>query len=426
MQSALQEWQRGSLNNQIRANNNDSEGLIIGRVRSVVRTLLRRFLSVFGKRGPVRGVYQSSRDFFKKSSAGTSNSPIFSVIFPSATVDRTPPTDTSPDLADKFEKIRSHDFPECFVINIPRGRVVSDRGMVLTPDHRLLFDVSNQMSVRNDFGKVHHHQAFRRNIFPPIEKAGKRVAVLATAGGGNFFHWITEALPRLKLLEKNEDGNLDRIDSFVINKGSSFLQESLDILGIGKERTIETDWNSHLQAEELLVPSLPGVTLNPPRWACEFLRERVLPYGSGEGSGNRLYIRRGENQRRGVVNDEEIIDALHEFGFTAVDPGAHSLREQIAIFGGAEMIVGSHGGALTNLLWCNPGTKVLELLPHSGLSGWFWPYCYWALSNSCDLEYHCFGAQDSKVAQENELYAEQSFSVDEVRSWVKQHMRSGA
>jgi len=39
-----------------------------------------------------------------------------------------------------------------------------------------------------------------------------------------------------------------------------------------------------------------------------------------------------------------------------------SVKDQAAAFAHAELIVAPHGGALTNLIFCRPGTKVVELL----------------------------------------------------------------
>ena len=39
-----------------------------------------------------------------------------------------------------------------------------------------------------------------------------------------------------------------------------------------------------------------------------------------------------------------------------------SVKDQATAFAHAEMIVAPHGGALTNLIFCRPGTKVVELL----------------------------------------------------------------
>jgi hypothetical protein len=60
-----------------------------------------------------------------------------------------------------------------------------------------------------------------------------------------------------------------------------------------------------------------------------------------------------------------------------------SLQEQAAAFHGADWVVGIHGAALTNLVFCRPGTKVVELF------GWNYVNpCYRDLCSVVGLEHH--------------------------------------
>ena len=52
---------------------------------------------------------------------------------------------------------------------------------------------------------------------------------------------------------------------------------------------------------------------------------------------------------------------LQNRGYDSVDCGKLSVQEQAEIFGSAEVVVGAHGAALTNLVFCRPGTRVVEL-----------------------------------------------------------------
>jgi capsular polysaccharide biosynthesis protein len=47
--------------------------------------------------------------------------------------------------------------------------------------------------------------------------------------------------------------------------------------------------------------------------------------------------------------------------FKLIDPSKLSLSQQVEAFSNAEIILGPHGAGLTNIMFCNPGTKVIEI-----------------------------------------------------------------
>lgn len=77
----------------------------------------------------------------------------------------------------------------------------------------------------------------------------------------------------------------------------------------------------------------------------------------------KLYVSRRDAKVRQLRNETELEAALHSRGFSTFVPGAATLAEQAARFHDAHIIVASHGAALTNLLFCRPGTVVIELFP---------------------------------------------------------------
>lgn len=48
-----------------------------------------------------------------------------------------------------------------------------------------------------------------------------------------------------------------------------------------------------------------------------------------------------------------------------VDPGTMSVTEQVEVFSKAKVLIGLHGGALTNAVWMHESGKVLEILNHA-------------------------------------------------------------
>jgi capsular polysaccharide biosynthesis protein len=140
-----------------------------------------------------------------------------------------------------------------------------------------------------------------------------------------------------------------------------------------------------VRAECLVVPGQPTATVLNPPWVVEFLRSRLLPAVDVTGPRTPIYLTRGNqlNNRR-VVNEEQVLALLSERGFTALDPGALSVAEQIRACATASVIVGAHGAGLANIMFAGPGAAVVELFP----AGDALPDCYWTLSrNVPDLDY---------------------------------------
>jgi capsular polysaccharide biosynthesis protein len=54
------------------------------------------------------------------------------------------------------------------------------------------------------------------------------------------------------------------------------------------------------------------------------------------------------------------------------------------LFRRARLVIAPHGAGLTNIVACEPGTHVYELLP-----GAYDNYCYCRLAQACGLHYWC-------------------------------------
>ena len=52
-------------------------------------------------------------------------------------------------------------------------------------------------------------------------------------------------------------------------------------------------------------------------------------------------------------------------GFTIYNPEKLSIEEQIYLFNEASIVAGAHGAAFTNIIFCKPKTKIIEIIPES-------------------------------------------------------------
>lgn len=59
-----------------------------------------------------------------------------------------------------------------------------------------------------------------------------------------------------------------------------------------------------------------------------------------------------------------------------------SLLEQIQLFANAEIVIGPHGAGMANILFCDPGTKVVELFSRDMRN-----YCMLNIAEIVGLDY---------------------------------------
>ncbi|MFK7694078.1 glycosyltransferase 61 family protein [Paenibacillus sp. HJGM_3] len=280
-----------------------------------------------------------------------------------------------------------------FVCIVPGGRAVGNHGSVLTPDRRLLWDISAEYNIAPE-----SHSVLQLRRLPPMTYRADTVAVVTTAGPYNYFHWMFDVLPRFELLRRYGI----HVDAYMINRGDGvypYQDETLHALGIPIELQINCRSETHLKAKQLVVSSMAGYSGHPPEWASRFLRQKLMVDRNIQPlpGRRRIYVSRSGAGYRRILNEAELAGTLQSFGFTTVWLERLSVAEQAQLFVSAEMIVSPHGAGLTNLIFCQPGTKIVELLSPNYING-----LYWIISGHMKLEYwHLVGVAASNLSYED-------------------------
>lgn len=295
--------------------------------------------------------------------------------------------------------------PPYFVAQIPQAQawmtpyqtpwMVANSVAILTADGYLLNDVSREYP--GQLPTCQFHSTVQRISQPQagvkVEQIKGRVAALSGLSGHNYFHWMIDILPRLELLQRS-GLDLNQIDWFWINHSQlPFQQETLRQLGISEQKILSSDHHSQIQAEQLIVPSFAGHLgwLEP--WALAFLRRQFLQKSFLQQAGlnssygrshpERIYISRANAHHRRVLNEPAILERLQSLGFVTVELESMSLAEQISLFCHAKVIVAPHGGGLTNLIFCTPGTTVIEFFSPNYIR-----HYYWVISQQLGLQHY--------------------------------------
>lgn len=231
---------------------------------------------------------------------------------------------------------------------------------------------------------------------PKIKKIlhGKVFSLLTGgAGNSNYWHWLFDVLPRLKILKEKID--LKEIDFFLLpDLKKKFQNETLDLLKIPKNKRLSSRVYRHLQTDISISVDHPYVfdndpsksVVNIPDWIINYLKKEFIRENEKKFP-TKFYIDRSDatsnhKHLRQIINEDEIKRTLSKKGFSTIRLSDLSFSDQVSLFYNASKIVGLHGAGLANLTFCNPATLVIELKSLSA------GYMYSNLSKKLKLNYY--------------------------------------
>jgi len=250
-----------------------------------------------------------------------------------------------------------------FAAQVCNAQVYGERFDLIAAERVLLADVSYRFpaSVWRDRWE---HPMLERAKLPPVKLlAGRHALVGSMYADSNYFHWMFNALPRLAILERAGVA-LDSLDGFLLNRLHFPVQrEMLDALRIPRARWIEMDREDALKVEALWVTPCMISSGHRHRWICDWLREHFLSSNMATKPTRRLLLSRADANHRRLANEQQVMELLAPLGFERIVIGQRSIFDQAALFAQAEIVLAPHTTALGNILFCAPGTRIIDFMP---------------------------------------------------------------
>lgn len=284
---------------------------------------------------------------------------------------------------------------EIYVAEIPQGRYWGRfHGYIIDRHDTLLTDLSPTFTPPE-----HRHDALDQLKLPPLRELRGTVVVINTLFANNYHHWLLDTVPRFEWLRR-AGCDWNKIDHFILPKKLwPHNLQTLALLGLDPAKVICSHPLLHIRAERLLVPGPSEPADHPLEYdytpeGLRFVRELFLkgnPFLE-QKHPKRILISRERAKGRRLVQAERINQALFEQGFEKVLLEDHSLQEQAAIFHQADCVVMPTGGNLANLVFCRPGTVVVELFGPN-----YCPPFSYALTGVIGLRY--YGLVAEKVSR---------------------------
>ena len=338
------------------------------------------------KIGPPKGLYPSMKSWTSK--LGKKAGEGYTQVAPSEPLHRIPPKTIEPEVHWIIRKEYERVSPEAVVAHLNHARVwVTHNSLghvnstaTITSNDQIIAPLSDEFKSDPE-----NHTIFTQFKLPAVHKINGTALSLVTMKGEQFYHWIFDMLPKLASL--NRTGiSLREVDQIIVNSRSSgFMKETLGIIGLPEDKLIDTQTYPHIKADRMIVPSTPAGVGNPTAWICQYLRDTFLPVKAElpADTSKRVFISRSQAQFRRILNEAEVLRAIGAFGFKPYVLEQMSYKEQVALFAQAEVILAPHGAGLSGLVYCDPGTKVLECYSPQYVNA-----CFYALANTMKLDYH--------------------------------------
>ena len=295
-----------------------------------------------------------------------------------------------------------------YVVEVEKGIALSN-GLMLDQRGNTIIGASHLYDCFIDKRNPAHNHLKKRGLQNKLEKFGPLIkksweadfklkyisgTVLVLSNSHNHFygHFLFESLGRLALVENK----INSYPTIYVANNTPYQKRYLSMLELDKKQIIPADqaMPSGITAERLVMPCYSRMYhhLIDPQ-ITSFLRKKLLPYADRALSqGERIFISRRKARYRRILNEQELLPVLEEYSFSVICLEDYSVDEQISILKFAEIVVSPHGTGLTNLLYCDPGTKILEIF--AGLSECH-PYM---LSASLNLEYFYLSCADSATS----------------------------
>ncbi len=296
--------------------------------------------------------------------------------------------------------------PESYLLAIVNAQVTID-GVVFSKDGIV------EESLFADAHKKFYNWIyfFGQRLLRRSVTLGKGLLIFNSWSFG-YFHWMTEAVPRLYLSRDFLGSHtliLPRVDNRIWNKESSiksfikkgsdlnwddgFLHDSLSVFNISKIDWIEP--TSLLKVRELRLQTSLAVSGNYNEKVMKELRQLYQRhYHCRDQTPIRnVYITRRLAERRTVENEEDVQSLLIDHNYEVVDMDQLTFGKQVELMFETRNLVGLHGAGLTNMMFMQEGSKILELK----LAGDRSNHCYFALANAMNLGYYylyCLGETD--------------------------------
>lgn len=199
----------------------------------------------------------------------------------------------------------------------------------------------------------------------------------------NYYHWFSETLPKIFEIRKiRPNAKVLLPQEF---KKYSYIEESLALLDL------PIHWIEQIESS-YKIQLLYTVYNNPINDIPDFDWQKLLVTHlkdvltlPKDNAIRKVYVSRRHARYRKIVNEDELIPILNQHNYEIVYAEELTFQEQITLFSQTKILISMHGAALTNMMYMNEDSIVLEIRNKDWSSQ---PLCFFQLANNFNIQWN--------------------------------------
>ncbi len=196
-----------------------------------------------------------------------------------------------------------------------------------------------------------------------------------------YFHWFSDVVPRVLIAQK--------ISGFQENT-KLLLSKKLEMVDFASETAEKLNQkisyyeeNKVYKIKKLILPSHIASSGNYDRELMQEAR-KLLTKKSISQAEKKIYISRQKSRFRKINNEQEVQKLLKKYNYEIHYFEEYNFKKQIELMQQTSFLIGLHGAGLTNMLFMNPNTKILEIRNQEDKHN----NCYFSLASDLDIDYY--------------------------------------
>jgi glycosyltransferase involved in cell wall biosynthesis len=289
--------------------------------------------------------------------------------------------------------------PKPYISKIDNVIVTGGSDYVITEDKKLLNDElacfpGKEFGIKSPYVKFRHENKIILGYLkrPPIII---NEGILISCGHDyNYFHWMIENLPKVLFIDQFPE--MRKFPLLIPKNLHKNFENALEKINVFEHPIIRLTDGMPYQVKQLIFPGALSRVVDRYEGELEFDKDIVLSKQwirllsrmlksyktNNQAQTRKIFLTRRKGLRE-LENRPDIEAFFLNKGFEIIELDNVSLQFQIDLFSQAKVIVSPTGATLTNMLFCEPGTKVFIFMSDHKISN----YYFWTqLGNILNLD----------------------------------------